>query len=404
MIRSGNQTVIVGAGITGLTIARELVARGEKDILILEKEDDLGLHASGRNSGVLHAGIYYTPDTLKARFCIEGNRLMKQFCREKGLTIRGSGKVIVAKTSDEIPLIHELHSRAAAAGATSEVITEGDLASHEPNATTCEVALWSPETAVIRPSEILAALKKELLSHGVEIRTGSRFMSKARGKQIVTSTGVIGYDRLVNAAGSFADRIAHAFGMASEYKILPFKGTYKKLRPERADLIRGNVYPVPDLEKPFLGVHFTRSVDDDVYVGPTAIPAFGRENYRGWRGLGAETFTIAYRDGLLLFRDRSFRASAIAEVRKYSKRYVYREARMLVPSLRTDDLLKATKVGIRPQLIHWPTKRLVMDFVIMGQDDTLHVLNAISPAFTSSMAFARHAVSALNDRSTTDAI
>ncbi|MEW6569404.1 MAG: L-2-hydroxyglutarate oxidase [Chloroflexota bacterium] len=390
------QTLIIGAGITGLTIARELVARGQSDILILEKEPSLGRHASGRNSGVLHAGIYYVSDSLKARFCLEGNRLMKAYCREKGLTLKESGKVVVARRPEEVEGLRELKRRAEASGARVVLIDEKELASLEPHAATCGLALHSPETAVIRPQEVLAALGEELATSGkVELRLGVAFLGPEGEAGARTSAGVVRFRQLINAAGTYADRIAHQYGLGREYRILPFKGTYRRLSAERAFLVRGNIYPVPDLRSPFLGVHLTRSAEDEVYLGPTAIPAWGREHYGRLSGLSREAAGILWREALLFLQDPAFRRAAIAAPRWMLKAFVFADARRLVPELRWQDLEAADKVGIRAQLVHWPSKRLVSDFVLLREGTSLHVLNAVSPAFTSSMAFARHVVSLL---------
>lgn len=389
-------TLILGAGITGLTIARELVARGTSDIVILEKEQSLGAHASGRNSGVLHAGIYYVSDTLKARFCLEGNRRMKAFCREKGLTLKETGKVIVARSPREIEALRELLRRAEASGATVRLIDAQELARLEPHAATCRLALHSPETAVIRPHEVLDALRQELLASGkVDIRLGVRHLRPEGEARVRTTAGIVCYRRLINAAGAYADRIAHQFGLGREYRILPFKGTYRRLASRCTELVRGSIYPVPDLRSPFLGVHLTRSADDIIDVGPTAIPAFGREHYGLARGLNAEAASILWRDLVLLLRDPGFRAAALAAPRWLVRNLVYADARTLVPDLRPQDLGPTYKVGIRAQLVHWPSRRMVSDFVVVQGEDSLHVLNAVSPAFTSSMAFARYVVSLL---------
>ena len=396
MRQRGCQVLIVGAGITGLTIARELLQRGAEDILIVDKEASLGSHASGRNSGVLHAGIYYTPDTLKARFCVEGNRLMKEFCRERGVSLKESGKVILAKSPSELDRLYELKRQAELCGARAFLIDCKELSEIEPYATTCDKALFSPDTAVVRPEEVLKALEEELTQSGkVTISYKTAFEGVQGERQARTSKGMIPFESFVNAAGAYGDQIAHRFGLAKDYKLLPFKGTYKKLADNRAFLVRGNIYPVPDLRNPFLGVHLTRSADDEVHVGPTAIPALGRENYGAFDGWGGETFLILFRDAVLLLKDQAFRRVALTEPRKYVKRFIFEEARRLVPQMRVHDLVDSDKVGIRPQLVHWPTKKLVMDFVVLRDGDALHILNAISPAFTSSMAFAKYAVATL---------
>lgn len=386
------EVLIIGAGITGLTLARELLGRGVEGILVIDKEKDLGAHASGRNSGVLHSGVYYTPDTMKARFCIQGNRLMKGFCIEKGLTLRETGKVIVAKDEPKLEGLYELKRRADLNGVRSSIIDSKELSEIEPYARTYEKALLSPDTAVINPKEILKAISYEIEGSGkARILYGTAFLGLRENRTAVTQNGTICFNKLINASGAYADRVAHQFGVGKEYKILPFKGTYKKIRKERSYLVRGNIYPVPDLRNPFLGVHLTRSVDGSVYAGPTAIPAFGREDYGFFDDLSMETLSILYRDGVLLLTNDAFRSAAMSEIKKYSKRFFLEEVKGLVPELRPGDLEDTDKVGIRPQLVHWPSKSLVTDFVLIKEGDSLHVLNAISPAFTSSMAFAKYA-------------
>lgn len=390
------QVLIVGAGITGLTIARELVNRGIGDILILEKEHSLGLHASGRNSGVLHAGMYYTPDTLKAKHCVEGNRLMKDYCRQKNLTLNETGKVILATSPAEVGALYELKRRADLCGARASLIDGRRLRELEPHAAICSEALFSPDTAVIRPMEVLKALEEELTqSVKVTICYETIFKGLWGECQAQTSQGVIRFETFINAAGSYADHIAHQFGLGKEYKLLPFKGTYKKLAANKASLVRGNIYPVPDLRTPFLGVHLTRSADGEILVGPTAMPAFSREDYHAFEGWGRETFLILFRDAVLMLTSHAFRQVALTEPKKYLKRFVFKEARKLVPELSLHDITEADHVGIRPQLIHWPTKTLVMDFIVLRDGDSLHILNPISPAFTTSFAFAKDMVAQL---------
>ncbi len=390
MQRKQCQVLIVGAGITGLTIARELGQRGVGDIVILEKENALGRHASGRNSGVLHAGMYYTPDTLKAKYCVEGNRLMKEFCRKKNLTLHETGKVILATGPAEVGALHELKRRADLCGARAYIIDNQKLHELEPYAANCDESLHSPDTAVIRPVEVLQALEAELVASGrVTIYYGTTFIGLAGDNQAQTSRGAIKFEKLVNAAGAYADHIAHQFGLAQEYRLLPFKGTYKQVARDRSFLVRGNIYPVPDLRTPFLGVHFTKSADGEVLVGPTAMPAFGRENYGILSGFGRESLSILFRDSILLFTNPAFRLNALTEPRKYLKRFVYKDARRLLPELKPEDITESSHVGVRPQLIHWPSKQLVMDFILIKESNSLHILNPISPAFTTSLAFAR---------------
>jgi L-2-hydroxyglutarate oxidase LhgO len=390
MILDRAQILIVGAGIIGLTIARELVRAGHGDILIIEKEPELGRHASGRNSGVLHAGIYYAPDSLKAKSCLNGNFLMRAYCKEKGLPLLESGKVIVARTPEELPVLDELYRRAVANGAKVDMIDERQLAAIEPSARTVERALFSHYTAVVDPKKVLMSLKQDLLDTGrVKFHLECRFTGLKGCSTALTSQGEIPFSRFVNASGAYCDQVARPFGIAERYRLIPFKGVYRLLRKEAPFTVNSSIYPVPDIRNPFLGVHFTRSVYGDVYLGPTAIPAFGRENYGVISGVDGEAPRIAWEDLVLFLKNPLFRSVALSEPKKYLPSYFYRDAARLVQKLDPSDLVAATKVGIRPQLVDWQTKQMVMDFLVVADGDALHVLNPISPAFTSSMDLAQ---------------
>jgi L-2-hydroxyglutarate oxidase LhgO len=390
MLLDKSEILIVGAGIIGLTIARELVRAGYRDIVIIEKEPELGRHASGRNSGVLHAGIYYAPDSLKAKSCLNGNFLMRDFCREKGLPLLEKGKVIVARTPEELPVLDELHRRATANGAKVEIIDEQQLAGIEPNARTVERALFSHYTAVVDPKAVLHALLEELTASGaVKIHFDCRMTGLAGSGTALTDRGRIGFSRLVNAAGAWCDRVAGLSGIGSRFRLIPFKGLYRQLRRDAPCRVNGNIYPVPDIRNPFLGVHFTRSVHGNVYLGPTAIPAFGRENYGLLAGIDVEGFGILMEDLIMFLSNPQFRSVALTEPKKYIPSCFIRDAARLVKELRPEDVEPSAKVGIRPQLVDWETKQLVMDFMVVADGPSVHVLNPISPAFTSSMDLAR---------------
>ena len=393
MGRDTADVLIVGGGIIGLTLARELLASGRENVVVVEKEPQLGVHASGRNSGVLHAGIYYAPDSLKARSCLRGNFLMRAYCKEKGLSILETGKVIVARDEQEQPALEELHRRATANGAKVEFVDEGQLAEIEPNARTAGRALFSHNTAIVDPKEVLKALRTELDASGrARILTGRAFTGLAAPRIAATTQGEIAFSRFVNAAGAHCDRVARHFGLAQEYRLIPFKGIYRKLASGKSFVVNGNIYPVPDIRNPFLGVHFTRSVHGDVYLGPTAIPALGPENYGILAGADANALAIVLSDATLFFANPKFRSVALTEPRKYLARYFDRDAARLVKHYQPADFERAQKVGIRPQLVDWRTKELVMDFLVQAKDESVHVLNPISPAFTSSMDLAKTVV------------
>ncbi|MGB3400301.1 MAG: L-2-hydroxyglutarate oxidase, partial [Candidatus Deferrimicrobiaceae bacterium] len=381
--------LIVGAGIIGLTLARRLVQAGCDNVVLVEKEAAPGMHASGRNSGVLHAGIYYAPDSMKAKSCLTGNFLMRDYCREKGLPLRETGKVIVARDEGELPVLRELERRATANGAKVEMIDEAQLAGIEPNARTTGKALFSHDTACVDPLAVIDSLRTDLEACGkATLLTGCLFTGVKGSRTAVTSRGEISFRKFVNASGAYCDRIAHLFGVGKQYRLIPFKGIYRRLRKGLSHTVRGNIYPVPDIRNPFLGVHFSRDIHGDVYLGPTAIPAFGRENYGILSGIDREVVSIALSDAVLFIRNPMFRGVALQEPRKYSRRVFFRDAARLVKVLSPSDIEPSEKVGIRAQLVDWRTKDLVMDFQVIADGDAIHVLNPISPAFTSSMDIA----------------
>ena len=387
---STTHTLICGGGILGLTVARELVARGYDRITILEKEPSLGRHASGRNSGILHAGIYYTPDTAKAKYCLSGNFLMREYCQQHGLPLVESGKVVVTSSPEQLDTLHELHRRAIQNGAKVDLLDEKQLSDIEPQAKTVQQAIFSHYTAVVDPQKILDCLGDELKASGkVKLLFDTAFMGNKKKGEALTNRGPISYQQLINVAGAYSDKIAHSFGVGRRYMLIPFKGVYRQLRPEKTSMVNGSIYPVPDIRNPFLGIHFTKGVKGDVYLGPTAIPAFGRENYGILKGLDSESLTIMARDLVLLVRNKKFRSIAFDEPKKYIFKYFFDDARKLVKELSPEDIMPCSKVGIRPQLINLDTNELVMDFLIEKGPDSIHVLNAISPAFTSSMSFAK---------------
>ncbi len=390
--------LIVGAGIIGLTVARELRRRHPQSrVVVLEKELRVGCHASGRNSGVLHTGVYYAPGTLKARFCAEGARRMLAFAREHGVDHRVGGKVILAVGQEDQAGLERLAANAKANGIRATRLTPKAVREIEPNAAPGE-GLHCPDTAVIDPPGVMRALGRGVEAAGVSVFFGED-VAEREGSTVRTRSGkTFRFERLINCAGAHADRVARLFGLSQDHELVPFKGLYWKIRPERKGLVRESLYPVPDLSFPFLGVHLTRGVFGDVYAGPTAIPALGRENYGPLEGVtlreGGQTL---WRLGRLFFgRDPAFRALVGREVSHYTRGGFLKAARRLVPALTGDDLTPAHKVGLRPQLVRRSDHRLEMDFHLEKGPDSLHVLNAISPAFTCSFSFAEFIVDQLD--------
>jgi L-2-hydroxyglutarate oxidase LhgO len=384
--------LIVGGGIVGLTVARELRKRyPAMSIALLEKEAALGKHASGRNSGVLHSGIYYDSSTLKAKVCAEGARRMKAFAAEHGINCQHSGKVIVATSVQDLPVIERLLNNARENGIRAERMDEKGIRQIEPHAGVYQQGIHCPDTAVIDGKAVLLKLQDLLTVGGVEIFFNAPVISiEVAARKVITPAGEFHYGYLINCAGASADKVAKHYGLGLDYTLVPFKGIYFKLRPERAHLVHANIYPVPDINQPFLGVHLTRVASGEVYAGPTAIPALGRENYGIFKGaqLG-ESLRVALEVSRMYWANhQNFRKLVHSEFGKYRKKNFFSAVRKLMPELTFDDLVPSDKVGIRPQLINVREKRLEMDYVIEKSSDSLHVLNAISPAFTSSLAFA----------------
>lgn len=389
--------LIIGAGIIGLSIAKELSRRyPELKITIIEKESALGKHASGRNSGVLHAGIYYAQDTLKARFCVEGAKEVFTYCLQNKLPLKKIGKIILPLKEEDDLILDDLYKRALANGVRVELINEERLRELEKEAfSITKRALFSPDTSIIDPISLLHQLERELNSRGMKIHYGEEAISVDARRQIVhTRKHTYSYGFLFNAAGLYADKIAHLCGVGKKYRILPFKGIYFELLKSSGILLNHLIYPTPDLRVPFLGVHFTPTFSGKTYIGPTAIPALGRENYRFLEGISLlDTLSILVGCANLFLENRhGFRQLVRNEMPHYFRTYVAREAKKMVPRVKKEHIIRSSKVGIRAQLYDVERKELVMDFLVERGEKSVHVLNAISPALTSSFPFARFIV------------
>jgi L-2-hydroxyglutarate oxidase LhgO len=389
--------LIIGAGIMGLTVAKELTGRyPDARITVIDKEKEVAFHASGRNSGVLHAGFYYTSDSLKARFVVDGNRSMTEYCLEHGLSISRCGKVVVAKNEEELKTLFELKKRGDINGVTLQVIDEKELNELEPMAKTCGKALYSPTTSTVDPKEVCRQIARSL-GERVSFLYENRFI-RADNDICITEKGKIKYNYLINCAGLYADKLAHQFGIGLQYTILPFKGIYIRYRED--SFLRKHIYPVPDLNYPFLGVHFTRTVDGKIKVGPTAIPVLWRENYNGFDNFRIDEFIqLLYRESKLFISNAfDFRKLAFSEMRKLFKTYLIHQAEYLVKELDSKLFGNYVSSGIRAQLLDKSSSSLVMDFVIGTGEKSIHVLNAVSPAFTCSFAFSKYIVDVISNK------
>lgn len=390
-MHSTADVAVIGAGIIGLAIADALLELSPGcRVVVLDKEPRLGTHASGRNSGVLHAGFYYTPDSLKARLTKDGNRLLRLFCQEERIPFRANGKLVVTRHESELPRLDALLRRAAVNGIDVQGVDEAQARELEPLARTVERALWSPTTASASPHAVLDALANRVRRRGGEVLLNAA-VTTARGSILVSRAGSFDVGHVVNAAGLHADRVAQWFDLCPDYVVLPFKGLYwyGDWPPGR---LRRHVYPVPDPREPFLGVHVTADVNGAVKIGPTAIPALWREDYGRLRGFAAADM-IETAGSLPQFL-RSPRHDAVAllrkELPKYWRRRLVAEARRLVPDIHERNFRLRAPTGVRAQLFHTPSRTLEMDFVVRSDDRSTHVLNAVSPAWTSSLAVGQH--------------
>lgn len=387
--------LIIGAGIVGISTARELKLRYPKaSITVLEKEKEPGLHSSGRNSGVLHSGIYYSPDSLKAKVCTQGAREMAEYCQEHKLPLSRLGKLLIPVDTADIPQLDLLEARAKANGIQVERLDQQQLRSIEPEVRSANgEALFVAQTAVVDSQKTFKQLTNETKDLGISIQCNNSIHGIDPTKRVLKwGQEKVHYGHIINAAGLHADTVAQQFGIGKRYTLLPFKGIYWKLDPASDIRVNHLIYPVPDLRVPFLGVHTTTSTEGFTYLGPTAVPSFGRENYQGLQDV---TLVELLRINKLLFKQFAanrdgFRRLAWQEGRRYFKPWFAQAAQALLPRLRIEHLLPSNKVGIRAQILDQHTGRLVNDFLVEKGESATHILNAISPAFTSAFPFARY--------------
>jgi (S)-2-hydroxyglutarate dehydrogenase len=392
--------LLIGGGIIGISIARELKKRHpDASVCILEKERECGLHASGRNSGVLHAGFYYTADSFKARFTRDGNQKLTAYCDAKKIPINKCGKLVVAQNESELKWLDELMARAEINEVPLESITEAEVTAIEPRAITFQRALFSPSTSSVNPLDLLKALQSDAIEEGVEICTNIQYLHRQEKNIIQTSKGLFEAGYLINVAGLYADKIGQDFGFSKDYRILPFKGLYLYSN-EPAGSLKTHIYPVPDLANPFLGVHFTVTTDGKTKLGPTAIPAFWREQYEGWGNFSFNELSeiLLRQAGLFLSSNFDFKALAFRELKKYSRTKMVSLASALAKGVDIKNYRQWGKPGIRAQLLNIREKKLEMDFVLEGDKESMHILNAVSPGFTCALPFAEYVCDQINQK------
>lgn len=385
--------LIVGAGVIGTATARALAERGVRSIAVLEKEAAPAVHTSGRNSGVLHSGINPKPGGMKARFCVEGNRRLKEFCLNKKLPMQECGTVVVASNPSEIGVLEELLKRGTANGVQGLVIVDQKgLKNLEPNAIGL-AALHAPSGGIASGREVTKALAADAKEKGVSFFFDQKVIGiEPQGEKyvVITSRGKFLCSRLLNCAGLQADQVAHLMDVGMDYRLIPFRGEYYRIHPSKAGLVKSMVYPAPDLRYPFLGVHWTKTVDGDLKIGPNAIIALGRESYSRWAVGLADTIDMIFSPHFFnMVRSSDFRSVARQQIAvSFSRTRFVEDAKKLVPNVDVSDF-EPWKSGIRAQLVK-SDGTMVDDIVAEKKGATLHVLNAVSPGFTCSLPFADH--------------
>jgi L-2-hydroxyglutarate oxidase len=381
-------TAVIGGGIVGLATARALAfGPNSARVVVLEAEPDIARHQTGRNSGVIHSGLYYRPGSLKARTCIAGRNALEGYCERRGIPFERCGKVVVATGPQELPALDELERRGRANGLRGlRRLRPEELRDIEPHAQGV-AALQVPEAGIVDFVAVARALAADVFERDGAVRTHCRFLRLERdGSELVleTTAGEVRARTVVNCAGLRSDEVARRCGVDPQLRIVPFRGEYYQLVPERCFLVRHLIYPVPDPRFPFLGVHFTRRIDGSVEAGPNAVLALAREGYR-WTDVSLGDIA-----GLLIYRGfwrmaLRYGATGVAEAwRSLSRRAFVAALRRLVPEIRSEDL-RPGGCGVRAQAVD-PSGTLVDDFRIAVEGRTLHVLNAPSPAATASLA------------------
>ncbi|GAA5171233.1 L-2-hydroxyglutarate oxidase [Amycolatopsis dongchuanensis] len=383
--------MVIGGGILGLAVAWELTRRGTA-VTVLEKERTWAAHQTGHNSNVVHAGLYYKPGSAKARMSVAGNKSIVDFAREHGVGVEVCGKLVVATEESELPALQVLAERAEANGVPARLVSPEEAREYEPEVS-CVRALRVESTAIIDFPGVCAALVRLLEEKGADLRLGTPALGirpgRTGGVEVATGSEVLRADVLVNCAGLQSDRVARLAGLTPSARIVPFRGEYYELRPERRHLVRGLIYPVPDPALPFLGVHLTRMLDGSVHAGPNAVLALRREGYR-WRDVSpADLLDVARFPGAWrLARKYAFPTGLDEVLRSLSKRRFAASLARLVPAVGPDDIVRHGS-GVRAQALR-PDGSLVDDFLIETAPDQVHVLNAPSPAATSALEIASY--------------
>jgi len=388
--------IIIGAGIVGISLGLAILERNpNKKILIIDKEEKPGVHASGRNSGVLHAGFYYSPDSLKAKFCRQGNLELRNFCKENDLEILETGKVVVCQDNQDVLRLEELYRRGVANGVNIEILDKNELNKIEPAAQTVDKFIWSPTTAVGNPREVISKLAEKFtkLRGSFSFNTQVKLVESNNEILVRTKNTTYSAKSIINSAGAYASDLAKQVNVGTEYVCLPFLGAYKKTKllstnPKRL------VYPVPNPTNPFLGVHTTITLNNELKIGPTAFPVIGKEQYRLIDGFNIKELVDFLISSKALLRSDSVNLLGLAkeETMKLFTKPLLKRTRKLSSSLDSNKGWVKYPSGIRAQVINTKTKSIEMDYIVKADKNVVHILNAVSPGWTSSLPFARWVV------------
>ena len=387
MTQLDTQVAVIGAGIVGLATAHALADRLGGSLAVLEAEEAPATHQTGRNSGVIHSGLYYRPGSVKAQTCTEGREALYRFCERHGIEHRRCGKLVVATRPRELPALDELERRGRANGlAGLRRLAAGELAEYEPRAGGI-AGLWVPETGIVDYRQVAAVLADRLADRDVAVRTGWRLSGVRRegdGLRLTSTAGELSCRLLVNCAGLHCDRVARLCGHRPQVRIVPFRGEYLRLSDEWAQQVRSLIYPVPDPELPFLGVHVSRRIDGTVEAGPNAVLALARHGYSWGRISPRDALETMTYGGFWRLAPGYWRTGVAEAWRSLRRPAMARELARLLPGLAAADLLPAG-AGVRAQAVS-PDGRLIDDFLIQEEPGAVHVLNAPSPAATASLA------------------
>ena len=383
--------LIIGAGVVGLSVGIALLeARPNLKVIILEKENEIAYHASGRNSGVIHAGFYYSPDSLKAKFCREGNFELRNLAKKHNVPVKSVGKVVVSRNLEEDHRLDKLFDRGLANGVELEIHPREKLNRFEPLAVTYDRFIWSPSTAISDPRAIAQAMLAEYISLNGSVDFNSKIKLTNEFDEIHDAENKYQFRYLINAGGAQADNISRSVGVGFEYAMLPFMGVYRATSHRNLPL-NCLVYPVPHPINPFLGVHFTLTIGGQVKIGPTAIPILGREQYslvEGWSLSDIKQLFIAVNS---LIRGEPHKLGDLIKTEwpKLIQRKLLEETATLVPKAIEVEHWERKPPGIRAQLVHLKSGELVQDFIVKSELNATHVLNSVSPGWTSALPFGK---------------